>query len=319
MTMQMTRRSFAGICAALPAMAAQPREMLSMLEQRVYDVFGVPLRTGSLYPGNENDALAFREAGIMEQFERARINAVDRGNIPIPSFLPHHSIAPVRNWPGPRIVWDCASEHIGASLKQQGHVPLLIGCDCSIVVGTAQALMRAGSRNVHVLYFDGDFDDAAPQAHVCNSAASFATWFLTNSSPFWAGPVLNPSQVTVVGWSVPSKSPGEPVASVSLAEIRKTGIGPCVKRLLDRIPSSADILLHLDIDVLTKEEMPAAYFPHKEGLSLSECAELLRPIVNDRRVRLIEVSEYAALRDFERTHVRALLTLLTESLTPASV
>jgi arginase len=312
--MQMTRRSFAEMCAALPALTRAGINVLAESGQRVYDIFGVPLRTGSLYPGTENDAVAYREAGMIEQFRAAGIHAADRGDIPLPSFLPHHSIPPVRNWPGPRIAWDCVSDYLGDYLKQPDHVPLLIGCDCSIVVGTAQALMRGGFRDVHVLYIDGDFDDAAPQPHVCNSAASFAVWFLTNPSPFWTGPVLDPTQVTVVGWSVPSRSPGQKADSISLAEIRKTGVRESAARLLERIPSSSEILIHLDIDVLAKQEMPAAYFPHGEGLSLSECKEMLRPIAHDPRVRLIEISEYASLRDFDRMHVRSLLALLSEVL-----
>ena len=312
--MQITRRNFAGMCAAIPALAGAGINALAQPGQRVYDIFGVPLRTGSLYPGTENDAVAYREAGMMEQFRAAGIHAADRGDIPLPSFLPHHSIPPMRNWPGPRIAWDCVSEHLADPLRQPGHVPLLIGCDCSIVAGTAQALMRAGSRDLHVLYIDGDFDDAAPQPDVCNSAASFAVWFLTNSSAFWAGPVLKPFQVTVVGWSVPSRSPGERADSLSLAELRKNGIRESVTRLLERIPPSADILIHFDTDALTKQEWPAAYFPHSEGLTLDECRQLLRPIAHDPRVRLIEISEYASLRDFDRTHVRSLLRLLSEAL-----
>jgi arginase len=310
--MQISRRSFAAMCAALPALTAGGMRM-DRPSQREYHIFGVPMRTGSLYPGTENDAIPYRQAGIVEQFRTAGIRAVDRGDIPIPSFLPHHSIPPVRNWPGPRIAWDCVTEHLGVSLKEPGCVPLLIGCDCSIVVGTVQALARAGSRNVHVVYIDGDFDDAPPQAHTSNSAASFAVWLLTNPSPFWAGPALKPSQVSVVGWSVPSRSPGEKADSLSLAELRKNGIRASVSRLLERIPSSTDILIHLDIDVLTKKELPAAYFPHDEGLTLNECKDLLQPLMRDPRVRLLEISEYASLRDLDGTHVRSLLRLLTEA------
>lgn len=312
--MQMTRRSFAGMCAALPVLSAHRMEALSVFESRVYDIFGVPFRSGSLYPGTENDALAYREEGMIERLRKAGVKVADCGDIPIPSFLPHHNIPPVRNWPGPRIVWDCVSESINGSLKQPGHVPLLIGCDCSVVVGSVQALMRFGSRDVHVLYFDGDFDDAAPQPQACNSAASFATWFLTTPSPFWAGPVMDKSQVTVVGWSVPSKSPDEQVSSLSLSNIRRTGIRQSAERALERIPLSANILIHLDIDVLAKLDMPAAYFPHVDGLRLSECTELLRIIVRDPRIRLIEISEYASLRDLDRTYARALLAMLTEVL-----
>jgi arginase len=311
MTAQMSRRAFAGMCAAIPALAAPGMEALSVTEPRVYDVLGVPFRSGSLYPGTENDALALREAGLVERLNSAGIKVVDSGDIPVPSFLPHHNIPPIRNWPGPRIVWDCVSDYLRPVLQRPGRVPLMIGCDCSIVVGTAQALMRAGSRDLHVLYVDGDFDDASPQPQNCNSAASFATWFLTTPSPFWSGPALEKSQVTALGWNVPSKSIGAQVASMSLSEIRKDGIRQSATRALQRIPPSADILIHFDVDV---QDMPAAYFPHVDGLMLRECAELLRTIVNDPRVRLIEISEYASLRDLDRTHVRALIALLGEVL-----
>jgi hypothetical protein len=33
--------------------------------ERTYHVLGVPLRTGSLYPGNENDAQAYREVQLL--------------------------------------------------------------------------------------------------------------------------------------------------------------------------------------------------------------------------------------------------------------
>ena len=47
----------------------------------------------------------------------------------------------------------------------------------------------------------------------------------------------------------------------------------------------------------------AAYFPHAEGLTLSEGAALLKTILADPRVRLVEVSEYATLRDLDRRRV----------------
>jgi arginase len=300
--------------AAVSAFPAQQFETPQHPPDRVYDIFGVPFRAGSLYPGTENDAATYRQCGLVDQMRAAGISVADYGDIPIPSFLPHHNIPPIRNWPAPRIVWDCVSEHIHSNLKQPGHVPLLIGCDCSIVIGTVQALMNAGSKSVHVLYLDGDFDDAAPEPQVCNSAASFATWLLTNPSPFWSGPPLNHSQLTIVGWSVGSKVRGQPSASISLAEIRETGGSRSARRILEGIPVSADILVHLDIDVLAKQEMPAAYFPHRDGLTLAECAELLGPIAKDSRVRLIEISEYATLRDINGICMQALLTLLTRAL-----
>jgi arginase family enzyme len=207
-------------------------------------------------------------------------------------------------------------------LQQPGQIPLLIGCDCSVVVGTTQALMNIAGENVHVVYVDGDFDDAPPDPKRCQSAASCAVWLLTHGSPFWSGPPLRPSQVTVMGWSNPSRSEpsdtgsdtGSGTGSMSLVEMRRSGIGQAARQALQVIPDSASILLHFDIDVFQKRDLPAAYFPHPEGMSLSEGRELLGVLMRDPRIRIIEVSEYAALRDLDQSYIRKLVDVLAETL-----
>jgi arginase len=281
---------------------------------RTYHVLGVPLRSGSLYPGSENDAQAYRDAQLVARLRAAGCEAVDDGDVAIPSYLPHHAIPPIRSWPGPRIAWECVSERVAPLLQEPGQVPLLIGCDCSIVVGTTQALMRAAPEDVHVLYIDGDFDDAPPDPVRCQSAAAMAVWLLTQGSPFWTGPSLRPSQVTVIGWNTPSQSKLAGLGSLSLADVRRAGAREAAGQALQAIPPSASILLHFDIDVLQRQDMPAAYFPHTEGLSLSEGAGLLRVLLTDPRIRLIEISEYAALRDFDQRHVNALVDLFSSGL-----
>ena len=279
-----------------------------------YHVLGVPLRTGSLYPGSENDAQAYRDARLLARLQAAGCTVQDDGDVALPSYLPHHTVPPIRSWPGPRIAWDLAGERIAPYLREPGHVPLLIGCDCSIVVGTTQALVRAAGPDVHVLYVDGDFDDAAPDSQHARSGAALAVWLLTNASAFWTGPALAPSRVTVVGWSIPSASPGSGVGSLSLAEIRRSGPRDAARRALQAIPASAGIVLHFDIDVMQEQAFPAAYFPHAEGLTLAEATELLGVLLKDPRTRIIEISEYAILRDQERRWAGKLVDLLVEGL-----
>lgn len=281
---------------------------------RTYHILGVPLRSGSLLPGNENDAQAYRAAHLLPRLREAGCNVVDAGDLVVPSYLPHHSVPPIRNWPGPRIVWDCISDRIAPLLREAEQVPLLIGCDCSVVVGTTQAMVRSSLQDLHVLYIDGDFDDASPRADLCHSAAACATWLLTQQSPFWEGPRPDPSRVSVVGWSRgPSSSPLK-MGSVALADIRRSGAVEAARRVLQSIPASAPILLHFDIDVLQKRELPAAYFPHDEGLTLAEVRDLMGVLLKDPRIRLIEISEYAALRDLDQHYVNKLVDLLSEGL-----
>jgi arginase len=279
-----------------------------------YRVLGVPLRTGSLYPGSENDAQAYRDAGLIARLNAAGAHVMDDGDVAIPSYLPHHSIPPIRSWPGPRIAWDCVAERITPLLREPGQVPLLVGCDCSVVVGTTQALARASGGDVHVVYLDGDFDDAPPDAQRCQSAAAMAVWLLGTASPFWTGPALRPGQVTVVGWSTPSQSRMAGIGSISLADIRRERPREAAARALATIPTTASIVLHLDVDVIQQRDMPAAYFPHTDGLSLDETAEILDVLLKDQRTRVVEVSEYAALRDLDQRAVNALIDLLSRGL-----
>ncbi len=278
-----------------------------------YHILGVPLRSGSWYPGNENDAQAFREVQLLERLRAAGCDAHDDGDVAIPSYLPHHTIPPIRSWPGPRIAWECVGERVRPYLQQSGQVPLLIGCDCSVVVGTTEALLSTRPEDLHVLYVDGDYDDAPPNSERCRSAAAMAMWLLTHPSPFWQGPPLRASQITVIGCSEPSESE-PPLPAVSLDEVRRRGAREVGRRVLDAIPASARVLIHFDIDVFHREDMPAAYFPHADGLTMSEGAELFGTLATDPRVCLIEVSEYASLRDGDRRVVTQLADMLVGGL-----
>jgi arginase len=286
---------------------------VDLMSERTFRVLGIPLRSGSLMPGSENDAPAYRKAGLVERLAASGRAAIDEGDLPVPSYLPHHTVPPLRNWPGPRVVWDLLADRLAPVLRQPGQIPLLVGCDCSVVVGTARALQQSTGR-VHVLYIDGDYDDAPPDAANCQSAAAMAVWLLTHESPFWSGPALETSQVTVFGFTQKSRSPEPRPAGISLEEVRRDGAAPAAERALRDIPAGAGILVHFDTDVLAEKEFPAAYFPHQEGLTMAEIAGVLRVVLNDPRVRIVEISEYAALRDLDGSSISKLIETLANSL-----
>lgn len=316
----MKRREFLiGTSAALGTKLLAPQtrcygETAVDTSAATYRILGVPLRAGSLLPGNEDDAQAYREVQLLKRLQAVGCKAVDDGDVTIPSYLPHHSIPPIRSWPAPRIAWECVRDRVTPLLLQPNQIPLLIGCDCSVVIGTTEALIRASSQDIHVLYVDGDFDDAAPESGRSQSAASCAVWLLMHDSPFWAGPPLRPSQVSVVGWTNPSRSKQSGLVSISLADVRRLGPQAAARQVLQAIPASSPLLLHFDIDVLQKKDMAAAYFPHTEGMRLSEAGELLGVFLKDPRIRIIEISEYASLRDIDRDYVNKLVNLLTEAM-----
>ena len=95
-------------------------------------------------------------------------------------------------------------------------------------------------------------------------------------------------------------------------------IGPraAARQALDAIPASASILLHLDVDVVQPQDLPATYFPHPEGMRWTDTRDLVCELLVDPRIRLVELSEYAALRDQDQASVNKLVALLADALTP---
>jgi arginase family enzyme len=86
--------------------------------------------------------------------------------------------------------------------------------------------------------------------------------------------------------------------------------------VLQALPPSAAILLHVDVDVIHRAEMPASYFPQPHGLTWTEAHDLVGELLGDPRLRLVEISEYAALRDLDQQWVGRLVGLLVDGLKP---
>ena len=247
------------------------------------------MRSGSLYPGNENDAQAYRDVHFIQRMRGANLDATDEGNVAIPSYLPHHSVPPIRNWPGPRIAWECVAERVTPYLSK-GEVPLLIGCDCgSVVVGTTQALAHVAGAKKRLcgIYVDGDFDDAPPDASRVNSAASVGVW------------LFDPIPQAGLGWSCFERFAGNSsgmdqsfphagsnaVTGISRQELQGMGAEGCSCQGAECIAvADAAILTHFDIDVMRASDMAAAYFPHEEGLRYSETSDLMGFLLKDSRV-----------------------------------
>src|ERR1700678_3838886 len=103
------------------------------------------------------------------------------------------------------------SERATPNVGQRGQIPLLVGCDCSVVLGATQALKRVAGDEVHVLYVDGDFDDDNQDTSHCKSAAA-----------------LRPSQVTVIGWSNASQS----------TDVRRLGAEEAARQALASVPGT---------------------------------------------------------------------------------
>lgn len=274
---------------------------------------GIPHFAGAYVSGTELAPDALRKAGLIEQLQQTGLSVHDAGNLKLPDYLPRHNIPPVRNWPAPRMLWDLLREEARGWLRSDDFA-LMLGGDCSMIVGTATAHQELYGDRAYLLVIDGHLDAVVPSASRCVGAAGMGLWFLLRENPMWAADeVWAAERICVIGCQQqPTESYGADI--VTLAQVKAGGLEQWISTILGKIPADAKLLVHFDVDVMDEEAMAAAYSPSKTGLSLEEAEELLAAVLRDHRVIGCEVTEFSALRDTTGIYAERLVGLLGNAL-----
>ncbi|PJJ59024.1 arginase family protein [Hymenobacter chitinivorans] len=174
-------------------------------------------------------------------------------------------------------------------VRQPGFT-LVLGGDCSILLGIALGLKRAGTYGL--FFLDGHTDYATPERSATGGAAGMDLALVTGSGPDQLtnldgqGPYIQARHA----WSIGNRDPDVPdiaalqaasVAYVDLAALRRQGLAACAAAFLADIAAQGldGFWIHFDVDVLAHEVMPAVDSPQPGGLTYAELAELLTPLL----------------------------------------
>lgn len=272
---------------------------------------GIPMNSGGLYTGTEMTPKTLREAGLIEELEKHGLKVLDCGDINIPSYIPRHNIPPIRNWPSPRVVW----EEIYSQSKDwfnDEEILLILGGDCSIVTGTMHSLYRRYSEDIHLIVIDAHIDSYKPSADRCLGAAGMGLWFLLKENIFFDSlKGFSGDNISIIGYQHESEIDKD-VKKYSLSEIREKGLSQIIQKALKEIPENRKILVHLDLDAISKEELHAVYSPSEKGMSILEAKKLLREILADPRIVGIEITEFFPLYDSDGSQAKKLIDMLVD-------
>ncbi|HEU4965553.1 MAG TPA: arginase family protein [Bacilli bacterium] len=277
-------------------------------------LLGIPSWAGGEYSGTELAPKHLRAAGLIPTLAEKGIRLNDLGDLPLPEAQPRHNIPPIRHWPAPRMIWGALTQ-AGDNFFQHTDdtFTLLLGGDCSLIVGSVDALHRQHGDDLYVLVVDGHVDTYQPKADNCVGAAAMGLYFLLSDTQWWPKPQgFDASHVKVIGHHEEPED-GLGIESIDYNRLRRQGIVETLRQTLSDLPDRAKILVHFDIDVMHKGDMPAAYEPSQVGLFLSEAQQTMSTLLADRRVIALELTEFSALRDPDQTCAKALNTLLAEA------
>jgi arginase len=288
---------------------------------RAIEIIEAPLSVGVGLSGVEHMARALREAGLAPA-----IGATDGTAIAAPYNA--RTIDPETALPEPRKVRDFLlrlADHV-ERVHGAGRMPLVIGGDCTILLGCLAGAKRAG--DLGLLFLDGHTDFNKP-GYPDNEPASMDLYLATGRGPAilskLAGdaPLVADRNVVCVGYrdekyveAAGGNSPkGTEITLLPLTKFRGGGFGNTVALALDHLTADGgEFWLHFDVDALDDATMPHVDYRMADGLSAGECAAIIRRARETGRLRGLDVTIYNPTLDWDGSGARLLVGLLASAL-----
>jgi arginase len=196
------------------------------------------------------------------------------------------------------------------AVLDDGRFPVVLGGDCSILIGNLLALRRRG--RFGLLFLDGHADFYQPEAEPNGEVASMELAIVTGRGPAILAdiesrkPLVADSDVFVFGQRDEDEAAehgSQPlpasIGAQTLGEVRRRGVTEAAQRAVGGLTGSdtSGFWIHLDADVLSDEIMPAVDYRMPDGLTLNELKHVLRTAMSSGGAVGLEVTIYNPRRD----------------------
>jgi arginase len=209
-----------------------------------------------------------------------------------------------------------------------GEFPIVLGGDCSIVLGNLLALRRRGRYGL--LFLDGHADFYQPEVEPTGEAASMDLALATGRGPDivtnieGSRPLVRDEDVVLFGprdaeqaKHYGSQPVPDTLCTIDLDEIRRRGIDPAAQAAvahLDRDDLDG-LWIHCDVDALDDALMPAVDYRMPGGLSWSELTTTLRTAMASGRAVGLELTIFNPRLDPDGAIARKLVGAVVAGLT----
>ncbi len=275
---------------------------------RPLTVLGAPSSIGSRpYGDGTPRALGRAPAALRGLGLEARLSAAPGGDVAPPPWREHVRPPGRTRHEAEVAAYSVALAERVAAVADGGGMPLVLGGDCSIVLGCLLGLRRAGAARVGLAYLDAHADFATPQESRTGSAASMCLAMAVGrgNTPLarmdGGGPLVHPADVALVGrrdqaepWYGHDALRASPILDLPGREVGAAGWGATAGAVLDRLAGAGrdGFWIHLDADLLDPTAMPAVDSPLPGGPGFAELAELLGPLVRHPKALGMELTIY---------------------------
>jgi len=189
-------------------------------------------------------------------------------------------------------------------LLSRGEFPVVLGGDCSILLGSMLSLRRRGRYGL--LFLDGHMDFYSPLASPTGEAADMDLALVTGRGPpavcdiDGLNPYVRDEDTFVLGYRDAedverdggASFTGTRIRSLPLNEVRRFGVRAAANAALKALAREdlSGFWIHLDVDVLDGELMPAVDYQMTGGLTFDELTLVLQCAIASGRAVGLEVT-----------------------------
>lgn len=186
-----------------------------------------------------------------------------------------------------------------------GEFPVILGGDCSIVLGSTLALKRRGRYGL--LFIDGHADFYQPDLNPNGEAASMDLAFATGHGPMLLTdlegrrPLVRADDAFIFGFRdahEQARYSSQPLPAnlraFDLTTVRRLGVDAAARAAVEHLTRDGveGFFIHVDADVLNDDIMPAVDYRLPDGLSWDELERTLRIAIASGKAVGIEITIY---------------------------
>jgi arginase len=305
-----------------------------MQSRPVVEIVGVPMDLGGNRRGVDMGPSGIRYAGLAAKLSEIGYRVRDRGNIRVKDPDEGRATHTYEKFEGEirrpkahnvdEIVR--ASEELAQvveAIAKAGNIPLVLGGDHSIGMGTIAGLDRAGKR-AGVIWIDAHGDINTPETSPSGNVHGmpFAVALGLAGDPFPArlrgttdgkhGVLLAIREIDA-GEKDNIKKAG--VTAITMADIDRTGMAKAMERAIAVAgQAGGGIHLSLDMDALDPNEAPGVGTPVRGGLTYREAQLAMEMLAASGKLRSVEVAEVNPILDSRNSTASLAVELVASAL-----
>lgn len=272
---------------------------------KVVQIIGVPVDLGQSHRGVDLGPGALRYAGLAARLEQLGYEVHDVGNLAVPvrEALVHERGE--RYLPSIRTLCEAACL-AGQQAIEQGRIPVFLGGDHSVSIGTIAGVTQKEPAGVLWIDAHGDFNTAASSPsgniHGMSLALLLGRGFPELVNVGGVGATLQPKDVVMIGVrdldTEERQSLSESGVTVyTMRDIDERGMAKIAVEALDRLAHRRRLHVSLDIDALDPQASPGVGTLVPGGLTYREAQLLMEIVADSGRLSSLDIVEINPILD----------------------